>query len=298
MWVISGLLSAFFLGMYDVSRKIALKDNAVITVLFLASATGALIFAPVVVLSYFNIIDPGSIIYIPVIDVKTHIMFFLKSLIVGGSWFFAYNAISMLPLTIVTPIRSTGPVWTLMGALLIYSEKFTLYQWLGIIIVLLFFYIFSLAGRKEGINFVKNKGILYIVIATVLGSVSSLYDKFLIGNYNKMAVQAWFSMYMVVVFVPMLLFLWYPKRKKLQPFKWNFYIHLIGIVLVITDFFYFLAISQEGSLIAVISVLRRSSVVIAFSFGAVFMKEANIKHKSFALFGILTGVILLILGSV
>jgi transporter family protein len=106
-------------------------------------------------------------------------------------------ALSQLPITIVVPIRATGPVWVLFGALFIYNEKFTGLQWAGIITVLVFFYIFSLAGRREGIRFLRNKWIIAIIGATLLGAVSGLYDKYLLMNFNRMAVQAWFSIYMV-----------------------------------------------------------------------------------------------------
>jgi bacterial/archaeal transporter family protein len=297
MWVISGLFSALFLGIYDILRKISLKDNAVIPVLFLASATGGILFIPPVVLSLAGILHPGNFLYIPPATTEMHLFFFLKSVLVGTSWFLAYFAISRLPLTIVIPIRATGPTWTLLGALFIYQERFTVIQWAGILIVLTFFYIFSLAGRKEGFHFSGNKWILAIIAATLLGSASSLFDKFLVGRYDRMAMQAWFSIYMIPVFLPFLLFIWYPKRKSYTTFRWSPYIHLIGIVLTLSDFHYFFALSDKGSLIALLSVLRRSSVVISFAAGAFIFHDRNIKRKSIALAGILIGIVLIVLGT-
>ena len=298
MWIVAGLISAFLLGLYDVSRKYALKDNAVIPVLFLSCLTGAFIFSFPVIFSFFGLIKPDNVLYVPEISLKEHFLFFLKSMIVGSSWFFAYYAIRYLPLTIVVPIRATGPMWTLMGALIIYSEKFNTWQWIGIIIVLTFFYVFSLSGHKEGIDFKRNKWIYFIVIATLLGAISSLYDKYLIRNYDRIAVQAWFSIYMVPVFAPFLFFVWFPKRKSENIFAWKWTIHLIGILLILADFFYFYALSVEDSKIALLSVLRRSSVIISFVFGALIFHEKNIKRKGLALAGILTGVILILLGSI
>ena len=298
MWIVFGLFSALFLGIYDILRKVSLKDNAVIPVLFLASASGGLFFVPLVILSSLGILHPGDFIYIPSATAKMHMYFFLKSVLVGSSWFFAYFAISRLPLTIVVPIRSTGPVWTLFGALAIYHEKFTPLQWTGILTVLVFFYKFSLAGRREGIDFTRNRWVLAILAATILGSASSLFDKFLVGQYNRMAMQAWFSIYMIPVFLPFLVFFWYPKRKLYKPFRWSPYIHLIGIVLIITDFLYFYALSSPGALIAVLAVLRRSSVVISFVAGALLFRDRNLKRKSIALAGILLGILFMVLGTV
>ena len=298
MWVVPALFSALFLGLYDILRKISLKDNPVIPVLFLASATGALLFSIPVILSKAGLIGVENLFNVPHISLKMHGLFFIKSVLVGSSWFFAYNAISMLPLTIVIPIRSTGPVWTLMGALFIYSERFTIIQWIGIITVLSFFYFFSLVGKKEGVVFTKNKWILFIIIATLLGSASSLYDKFLMANFNRMAVQSWFSIYMVIVLLPFVLFVWYPKRKSGKLFRISPYIFLIGIVLSVSDFLYFYALSKPESLIAIVAVIRRSSVVISFVYGAVLFQEGNIRNKSIALAGILAGIILLVINTI
>jgi transporter family protein len=298
MWVVLGLFSALFLGFYDIIRKKVLNNNAIIPVLFLASSTCGLIFVPLVLLSHFGFIHAGSDLYIPAITPAMHALFLLKSVIVGLSWFFGYFALSNLPLTIVTPINSSGPMWTLLGALIIFGERFSGFQWIGIIIVLLFFYVFSLAGKHEGIIFTKNKWIYAVFAGTMLGAVSSLYDKYLFGQFNRMAVQAWYSIYFIPVFFPFLLIVWYPKRKQSIQFRWSWLIPFIGLALVISDFLYFYALSDKGSLIAVLSVVRRSSVVVSFTAGAIFFNEQNLKRKSLALAGILLGVIFIILGSI
>ena len=298
MWGFYGLFSAVFLGVYDVIRKKVLNNNPVIPVLFLASLTGALIFLPFILFSQTGVIKEASLFYLPSGDFYLHRLAFYKSVLVGVSWFLAYNALSRLPLTIMVPIRSTGPMWTLIGALILYGERFSPAQWAGIITVLGFFYYFTLAGRKEGIHFFQNKWIFAAIGATLVGSVSSLYDKYLFSNYDRLFIQAWYSIYMIPVLLPFVLVAWYPRRRSDAVFSWNFYIHLIGIFLVISDFLYFYALSLEGSSIALLSILRRSSVIISFISGAVFFGERNLKHKGLALIGILLGVVLIILGTV
>lgn len=297
MWIFLGLASCFFLGLYDVTKKVSLNNNAVIPVLFLASSFGALIFVPFILLSLGGTIPEHSIFFVPHISIKTHGLIFLKSVLVGSSWFFAYFALKNLPITIVMPIRATGPVWTLIGAMLIYNEQYNVLQWLGIITVLGFFYLFTLTGNREGIHFKRNKWILFIMIATVLGSISTIYDKFLIANYDRMAIQAWFSIYLIPVFLPFMLFMWYPQRKKSTPLQWRWAIPLIGILLSIADFAYFYALTDKDALITILSVLRRTSVIISFTLGAILFKEKNLKRKAFALLGILGGVLLIVFGS-
>ncbi len=296
MWLFLAIFSSIFLGFYDVLKKSSLKENAFIPVLFLATFTGAVLFLVIVIGSVVGIIPEGNIMFVPKVPIEQHFMFFLKAVIVGTSWFLSYMALSNLPITIVVPIRATGPFWVLIGAVIIFKEHFTPLQWIGIVVVLTFFYIFSLAGKKEGINFFKNKWIFAIIAGTFVGAISGLYDKHLMNHYDRMAVQAWFSIYMVFVMLPFLLILWYPKRKS-APFEWRWAIPAIGIVLSLADFLYFYALSDPDSLIGIVALIRRGSVIIAFSLGAILFKEGNLKRKSVALAGIMVGIVLLVVGS-
>jgi transporter family protein len=97
--------------------------------------------------------------------------------------------------------------------------------------------------------------------------------------------------------VPVLAIFWFPNRRNTTKFQWRWTIPLIGITLVIADFLYFYALSLEGSMISMISALRRSSVLITFTLGAMLFKEQNLKRKGIFLLGILAGILLITLGS-
>lgn len=295
MWITLALLSALLLGVYDLFKKASLNNNAVLPVLFFACLCSSFIFIPLSILSKIN---PRLVsdwhLYIPSIGLKTHFLILMKSILVVSSWTFSFFALKNLPLTIVSPIRSTGPVWTLVGAIVIYSEHLTPLQWIGIIITLISFYLFSTVGKLEGINFRTNRWIWFIIAGTLLGSISGLYDKYLMRSLDRMAVQAWFTYYQVVLLLPVVLIWWYPKRKRI-PFKWRNSIPFIGIFLVMADFAYFYALSDSDSLISLVSAIRRSGVVLPFLGGALFYKEKNIRVKSIYLTGIIVGVFILML---
>ncbi len=298
MWILLGIISSFFLGIYDLIKKSALENNSVMPVLFLASLTSALIFTPAIVFSHTSGTQHSDAIwYVHSISMQEHLLILLKTMIVATSWTFTYFALRHLPITIVSPIRASSPLWTLMGALIIFGEKLTPLQWLGISVTIISYYLFSIAGRKEGISFHQNKWVIFIIIATITGAISGLYDKFLIARIERMPVQAWFSIYMIPVLLPLTIIIWYQNRNKNIPFFWKPIIPLIGLTLTISDYTYFYALSYEDSLISVITVLRRSNVLISFTLGAFIFKEINLTSKSVILAGILIGVFLIILGS-
>ncbi|MFP4366781.1 MAG: EamA family transporter [Bacteroidales bacterium] len=298
MWVLLGIISSFLLGIYDLFKKSALQNNLVMPVLFLSSLTSALIFLPLILISSeAGPESAGSIWYVHTVSSREHLLIFLKSVLVGTSWVLSYFALRHLPITIVTPIRASSPLWTLVGALIIFGESLTPLQWLGITVTIGSYYLFSLAGGKEGINFQKNKWVLFIFLATIAGAGSGLYDKFLINNIERMSVQAWFSIYLIPVLLFPTVIVWYKTREKKIPFFWKPAIPLIGITLTLSDYSYFYALSFDDSLISILAVLRRSSVLISFTAGALLFREINLTRKSLVLAGILIGVFFIILGS-
>lgn len=298
MWALWAVLAAVFLGIYDVLKKVSLNNNAVLPTLLFSVTASALIFTPIIIGSNYNPEFFQSIgLYVPKVTMKEHGMIFIKSLIVVSSWIFAFFAMKNLPLTIVSPVRATGPFWTMIGAVIIFSEKLNAYQWIGLLITLTFFYLFSTTGKLEGIHFRRNKWIIFLIIGTLLGTVSGLYDKHIIRNVDRVAVQAWFSVYQVVIMLPVTAFIWYPKRLKYTKFQWRWTIPLIGVFLILTDYLYFYAISFPDSLISIISGIRRSGVIVPFIFAALIYKEKNIKKKGMYLAGILAGLFLMVLGS-
>ena len=134
MWLAFAFLSAALLGFYDVSKKHALRDNAVVPVLFLNTLFCSVIFLPLAFQTPFG----GW-------EVQRYIL--LKSCIVLSSWLLGYIGIKHLPITIVGPINATRPVMVLVGALLIFGERLNLWQWAGVLLAILSFYLLSRSGK-------------------------------------------------------------------------------------------------------------------------------------------------------
>lgn len=298
MWALFGLASALFLGIYDIFKKQSLNKNAVMPVLFFSTVTSAILFTPLIVLSnHWPGLIPNTWLFVPRISLIEHLQILLKSAIVVSSWVLAFFALKHLPITIVAPIRATGPLWTLVGALIIFHERLNPYQWIGIAVTLLFFYLFSNAGKLEGIDFKRNKWVYFIIAGTLLGACSGLYDKFILQRIDRVAVQAWFSVYQVFILLPFVLLNEKIRKRKNIHFEWRWTIPLIGLFLVLADYLYFYALSNEDALISVISALRRGSVLVAFGIGGFLFREQNLKKKAMHLLGILAGILLITLGT-
>jgi drug/metabolite transporter (DMT)-like permease len=294
-WVLLSLCSAICLGLYDLAKKHAVKDNAVMPVLFFGVVTSALIWGPFVIWSYGSPETfPLPTFFVDPIDPAQHLLLLAKSGLVGASWIFGYFAVKHLPLSIAGPIRATSPIWTILLAVLFMSERPESWQWIGIALVLAAFYAFSFVGKLEGIHFHKDKWVGYMVAATLIGACSALYDKYLLqqASLRPATVQAWFSIYLVPVLLPFFV-MWAKGTWPRSPFHWRWTIPLIGIALLIADFLYFTAITYEGALISVISPIRRAAVVVSFLGGIALYKEKNFRPKAVCVLILLAGIALL-----
>jgi drug/metabolite transporter (DMT)-like permease len=72
---------------------------------------------------------------------------------------------------------------------------------------------------------------------------------------------------------------------------------LISIFVCIADFAYFSSLSNQESMISVVSLVRRSSVIISFACGVIIFKERNLKAKIFDLALILLGMLFIWIGT-
>ncbi|MDT0551973.1 DMT family transporter [Urechidicola vernalis] len=297
MWMYLGLLAALFLGLHNLCKKHAVQGNAVLPVLLGTLIAGFLCFLPFFIGSRINPIYFKEIgFYINELAWKTHGFIFIKSCIMAGSWILAFYALKYLPITIVSPIRSAGPFFTFIGAIAIYNEKPTPYQWVGFFVIIFSVFLYARIGKKEGINFKRNKWIYAIIAATFLGASSGLYDKFLIQNLtlNPQTLQFWFCWYAILILLTILSIMWFPKVEKRKSFQWRWTIPAVGILLQTADYFYFKALQDPEALIMLLSAIKRSQLIIAVVIGGLLFKEKYKRKKLIPLAGILIGVFLIL----
>lgn len=297
MWMYLGLLAALFLGLHNLCKKHAVQGNEVLPVLLGTICSGFLLLLPLFIGSlYFPEYTKQIGFHITSIPWETHGYIFIKSMIMSASWVLAFHALKHLPITIVSPIRSAGPFFTFIGAILIYHEKPNFLQWIGFFFIIFSVILYSKIGKKEGINFKRNKWIFAIIAATFLGASSGLYDKFLIQNLalNPQTLQFWFCWYTILILLGILSVTWFPNPEKRKKFKWRWTIIAVGILLLTADYFYFKALQDPDALIMLLSAIKRSQLLIAVVVGGLIFKEKNKRKKLIPLLGIMIGVCLIL----
>jgi hypothetical protein len=286
MWVLLAVISALLLGVYDIFKKISVSGNNVLTVLFLNTMFGAFILSPFIFDSAVN--NPGTL--------SAHAGILLKSFIVLSAWILGYFGVKHMPLTITGPINATRPVLVLAGALLIFHESLNIYQWVGISVGFLSLFLISKIGAKEGFSVRDNKWIWFCIGSAVMGAVSGLYDKYLLQKYEPLFVQSWYALYQFLIMGITIFIIKRTYRDKTK-FIWRWSIPCIALFLTLADLAYFYALSIDGAMISVISMLRRGSVIIPFIYGVTILKERNVKLKLIDLTLLMIGLAFLVIGS-
>lgn len=291
MWVLLALASAVCLGVYDIFKKISLRDNNVLTVLLLNTFFGSLFMCPVII----NGLMHGYLGLGDTLD--GHLLILAKSFIVLGSWLAGYFAIKHLPLTIAGPINASRPVMVLIGALLISGERLNLIQWGGILLGFASLFLISRVGAREGFALRDSRWLWCCFAAAVLGAVSALYDKYLLRRFDPLEVQAWYSLYQVFIMGAAVLILKRTTHGAGGRFEWRWSIPCIALFLTTADIAYFYALSQPDSMISIVSMIRRGSVLVSFFYGVFALHEKHIRAKLVDLCILAASLGLLIIGS-
>lgn len=303
MWISTAFIAAALYGFYDSFKKLSLRKNAVLPVLFLNTLISSLLLVPWLLLSKAGILG-GTMFHVAGGDWQVHKYILLKSFIVLSSWASGYYALKHLPLTIVGPVNATRPVMVLLGGMLLFGERLNPYQWIGVFFAALSFYLLGIGGKKEGIDFKRDKWVYLLILSAVIGAASGLYDRYLLApvdrggaGLDRMTVLVWYNVYQCAIMLAVLLFVWKPKRSKDTPFEWRAAIPMISVFLVLADFVYMYTLAQPDCMIGIVSMIKRSSVVVSFLFAAIFLKEKNLRSKAAALLIMLVGMVFLYLGS-
>ena len=281
------MCSAFFLALYDLAKKASVRDNAVLPVLLCSTSFGCVAFLLAVALHG----DMSAMFHV---SLETLFLALSKSVIVATSWVFTFCALRTLPISIATPIRASAPALVFVFALFIYGEIPGCVQAIGMAVTFAGYWVFSWAGRHEGIDFFRNRAVWCAIAGACCSAVSSLWDKycFQVRAASVEVVQFWFQIGLVAVYGMLL------SGQRLlgmgrARFEWRWTIPFVGILLACADWLYFTGLAIPDVPISIASLMRRFSVALTFILGARFFHETNLCRKGIALALILLGITLL-----
>ena len=301
MWLWLSVISAVLLGLYDVAKKNAIANNGVLEVLLFATGLSTLMLSPLLISSVTGMQLGRNVLFeLDCGTLKLHLLLIFKSCLVSISWICGIIALKHIPLTTVGIVKASRPVFVLLGCLLIFDERLNFFQWSGVILAIVSLYLLGRSSREEGISFSGNRWVFCLFGSVLFGVVSALFDKYLMVDVNPLFVQSWCDLYITVILAVCVLI----ERKYLTyngdvPVRitWDWQIFLIALFITVSDFCYFYSLTFDGSMLSVISMIRRSSVIVTFIFGSLMFKEKKLRAKGFEMALLLLGMVLLMYGS-
>ena len=281
MWLWMSVCSALLLGVYDVAKKQALRRNGVYWILLSATAFTAVFLSP--------FLSAGSLM--------DHLSLVLKAFLVSTSWVSGLIAMQHLPLTTVSTIKASRPMFVVIFSIILVGERLNLLQWLGVAIVMAALFLSARSKHHDTDQATSAKGMTCMIISVLSGSASALYDKFILQHLEPLFVQSWTNIYITILLAAVILVRYLADKEHFERFTWDWRIPLIAVLITASDALYFYSVKDPDALLSVISMIRRSSVVITFVFGALMFKEGHIKDKVVDLVLMMVGVTLLLFGT-
>ena len=112
MWLWLTVCSALLLGIYDVFKKQALKKNGVYWILVGATGLTTLFLSP----------------FLSAISFHDHLVVLLKAVLVSTSWVSGLIAMKHLPLTTVSTIKASRPMFVVIFSIVLFGERLSLLQ--------------------------------------------------------------------------------------------------------------------------------------------------------------------------
>jgi bacterial/archaeal transporter family protein len=289
-------VSALLIGGYEVARKAAVGRDTPERMLVTATGSGALALLPAVLLS---LVLPDRAdawgLTIAWLTPRDHALVLAKAALVSGVWVCAYEAIRHLPLSVAAPLRATAPVLTLLGAITLYAERPEPQEWAGMLVILVGYLGFAWLGPKEGIDYLRSPWVALLGLGLVLSAASGLYDKYLLQHAQvpPTTLQFWFLAYGTGLQWALLTLR--ERGRPRQPFRIEPTAVLAGLLLVLADQFYLRALAIPGTMVSMIALVRRSSVLVSFTLGGLLFRERLLRQKAAPLGLILVGLGLLLL---
>ena len=281
MWLWLSVCSALLLGVYDIAKKRALKRNGVYWILVGTTALTSLFLSP------FLSAGPFS----------DHLSLVLKAVLVSASWVSGLKAMERLPLTTVSTIKASRPMFVVIFSIILFGERLNLLQWLGVAVVMAALFLSTRSRHHETDKANSTKGVVYMVVSVLSRASSALYDKYIHQHMEPMFVQSWTNIYITVLLAAIMLVQYLTDREHFQPLAWDWRIPVIAVLITVSDSLYFFAVKDTDALLSVISMIRRCAVVITFLGGALILKEGHVKDKALDLALMMAGVALLVYGS-
>ncbi|MBR5517839.1 MAG: EamA family transporter [Clostridia bacterium] len=277
LWIFLALSYGILKSGRDFMKKEALKRNSLMETLFFYMFVGFI----------FTLPDLKSALQCEPFFI---FMGFVKAVIVCIGFILSFVAVRGLPLGFYSLMTLSQMVFTTLIGISFLNEPFGIPNLIALLMVITGLVMVNLRNHGDDGKKIKFYAILSVLGYTFCNSVSSAMDKVLTKSITPAQLQFWFMFFSVLFYAAILIV----KKEKVsvKTLKTNFWIPLMGFLLVFGDRLLFIANSSPHSRITVITLLLQSSVVISIILGKVIYKEKHFLYKLLCASIIIAGIVI------
>lgn len=288
-WFLLAFISAIFSAASAVSEKKALFSLDALNFSFLISIVTFLFSLPFFLnVNYENIFSLSMQIL------------FLKTILSAAAFLFVMLSIKNLEISEALPLLALTPGLVAVSGVLIINDTLTGLEWIGIFLMLTGTY--TLEIKKETKNFFEpfknlfnSKKYLYVSIALILFTTTSLLDRVLLKDYNlpPYTFMAFQQLFYAVIFSIVVLVKYRGIIHAVKEVtKKTFY--LIIVISVFTVIYRYTQIeATKLAPVALVLSVKRLSVLMAIICGGKLFSENNLLRRVIAAIIILVGATIL-----
>ncbi|MCX8147127.1 MAG: EamA family transporter [Candidatus Woesearchaeota archaeon] len=286
-WYVFVLISALVFGIGNVVRKKALTKEH--SMQFITTFQTVYFIAMLLLLPKVNFDSPMFIwafIYIKSVLLLLATYFFIRLL--------RHNEISE-----IEPLWNLSPVFLLLLSYFMLNEAPSFINVVGVILIVGGAYVIEtdhkITNIFKPISLLKSKKIIYILFFLIFISLCSVIDKIVliqIDPYSFLFIQ---SMFMFVNCI-IVQFTIYEGIKDIKTaLKRDFFYIMLAVVLfIISDVFYFIAVSIPTAMVSLIIPIKRTSTIISTVLGGKIFHEKGLKIKISACIIMVLGIFLVL----
>ena len=298
MWIFLVLFYGVLKGVREVVKKMALKKNSVIEVLFFYTFLAFLFVLPQA--KNAGGLEPNAYIWIAA-----------KAFCVFLAWIFSFRAITKMPLSLYGVLDLSRVLFATLLGVIVLGETLGTMQTFGLIFVssglLLLKYhppfLYRLFVKEEG-NGVENVSqtatknshdgvkpiyIMFAFFSCMLNALSGLLDKILMKDMNSSQLQFWYMLFMVLYYA---IYMVITKTKISRDVWKNGWIWLLSILFVAADKALFIANGMADSRVTIMTLIKQSGCVVTILAGKLIFKEKNTGYKLFCACVIVLGIVI------
>lgn len=283
-WMLLVLFYGTLKGVREVVKKMALKKNGVIEVLFFYTFLAFLFVLP-------QAKDAGGL------EGMDYVWIALKSFFVFLAWIFSFHAIKKMPISLFGVLDLSRVLFSTLLGVIVLQETLSAYGMVGLLLVSagLLLLKYQPPFKKKEVESSKQKEevrIIYVIFAFasyLLNSLSGLMDKILMRDMNSSQLQFWYMLFLVIYYGIYML----ATKTKLSKDVWkNGWIWLLSILFVVADKALFIANGIAESQITAMTLLKQSGCIVTILAGKLIFKEKKIGYKLFCASIIILGIVI------